>query len=98
MDVAYYGRVRKLRHPHPLQCVVGDQAEVQKNERRIAPLCRGPNGRSITVIERGGQPPLGRTCSARSRAERVGYGGRVARRDGRRALRWILPTVVGDGR
>jgi hypothetical protein len=32
MDVAYYVRVRKLRHPHSLQCVVGVQAEVQKNE------------------------------------------------------------------
>ena len=32
------------------------------------------------------------------RAERMGYRGRVARRDGRRALRRILPTIVGDGR
>ena len=32
------------------------------------------------------------------RAEHMGYRGRVARRDGRRALRWILPTIVGDGR
>ena len=30
--VAYCVRVRKLRHPHSLQCVEGDQAEVQKNE------------------------------------------------------------------
>src|ERR1700677_4387300 len=56
------------------------------------------SGRSITIIERRGQPLLGRTRAARGRAERMGYGGRVARRDGRRALRWILPTIVGDGR
>src|ERR1700733_10744185 len=31
-DVAYYVWVRKLRHPHSLQCLEGDQAEVQKNE------------------------------------------------------------------
>ena len=69
-----------------------------KNERRIAPLCQGPSGRSITVIERRRQPPLGRIRSARGRVERMGYGGRVARRDGRRALRRILPTIVGNGR
>jgi hypothetical protein len=29
-DLAYYVWVCKLRHPHSLQCVEGDQAEVQK--------------------------------------------------------------------
>ena len=59
MNVAYYVRVRKARLASSLAGgVVGDQAEAQKNERRIAPLRREPNGRSITAINRREQPPL----------------------------------------